>query len=214
MTNIGDLNYTISRPTMRNIQAFIKDYFTEILQIYENNLKELVEKYYTELLNEVKTFQMDFMIERGQLVEISNKKLMESSLKCDIFDNISKKAQATALKNFFRYITTPLVENFTLFFKDTYQEGMKREEFTKKGKNITKISFDKIEEKIKEYNDSQKKENEQKKINESAAPTKDDNVNKEFENKKKIKDLWDQEDNEVKENEENKSDEQSHKTNN
>ena len=191
-TNIGDLEYTISSSTMCNIYTFIKDYFNEILQIYEKNLNELVEKYKKKLLDEVKTFQRDFIVERAKLVDMPNKKIMEKALECDIFNNISKIAQTTALKNFFRYITTPLIENFTFFFKETYQEGMKRKEFIEKGKKITKISFDKIEEKIKEYNESQKKEIEQKQDNDSAAPTKNNDVKKDIE---EIKGIWDEEEN-------------------
>ena len=119
---------------------------------------------------------------------------MEKALECDIFNNISKIAKTKALKNFFRYITTPLIENFTLFFKETYQEGMKRKDFIDKGRKITKMSFDKIEEKIKEYNDSQKSEKEKKPNNSSAAPIKNSN-NKN--NIKKIKGLWDEEEDDI-----------------
>ena len=191
-TNFGDLDYTISLSSMSNIHSFIKDYFNEILQIYEKNLKNLVEKHKKELLDEVKTFQMDFIVERGKMVKRPNKKTLENALECDIFNNISKIAQTTALKNFFSYITTPLIENFTLFFKEAYQEGMKRKEFIEKGKAITKISFDKIEEKIKEYNDSKKKEKEEKSDNDSASPIKNDNDKKNIE---EIKGLWDEEEN-------------------
>lgn len=67
---------------------------------------------------------------------------------------------------------------------------MKRKEFIEKGKKITKISFDKIKEKIKEYNESQKKEIEQKQDNDSAAPTKKNDVKKDIE---EIKGIWDEE---------------------
>jgi flagellar biosynthesis GTPase FlhF len=190
-TNVGDLDYTISSSTMSNIYTFIKDYFNEILNIYEKNLKKLVEKYKKELLDEVKIFKMNFIIEKGKLFSSQNQNAMENALECDIFNNISKIAKTTALKNFFRYITTPLIENFSLFFKEVYQEGMKRKEFIEKGKKITKTSFDKIEEKIKEYNDSKKKEKEENSNSESAAPTKNDNDTK---NSEEIKDLWNEED--------------------
>ena len=193
-TNIGDLDYAISKSTMSNIHTFIKDYFNEILQIYENNLKELIAKYKKELLNEVKTFQMDFIIEKGKPIAMQTQKKLEDSLECDIFNNISKIAQKAAIINFFRYITTPLVENFTLFFKEAYKEGMKRKEFIENGNKIVKISFDKIEEKIKEYNDSKKKEQMQESNNESAAPTKN-NDKKDTEVTEKIKCLFDEEDN-------------------
>ena len=190
-TNVGDLDYTISSSTMSNIYTFIKDYLNEILNIYEKNLKKLVEKYKKELLDEVKIFKMNFIIEKGKLFSSQNQNAMENALECDIFNNISKIAKTTALKNFFRYITTPLIENFSLFFKEVYQEGMKRKEFIEKGKKITKTSFDKIEEKIKEYNDSKKKEKEENSNSESAAPTKNDNDTK---NSEEIKDLWNEED--------------------
>ena len=71
---------------------------------------------------------------------------------------------------------------------------MKRKEFIENGNKIVKISFDKIEEKIKEYNDSKKKKQMQESNNESAAPTKN-NDKKDTEITEKIKCLFDEEDN-------------------
>ena len=70
---------------MKNINTFFKDYFNEILKIYEKNLNELVEKYLEKLLDEVKNFNMDFILERRKYVEMKDKKGLENALKSDIF---------------------------------------------------------------------------------------------------------------------------------
>lgn len=66
---------------MGNIHTFIKNFFNEILKIYEKNLTQFVEKYKKKLVEEVKTFEMDFIVERGKLVEIPNKKSNGKSIR-------------------------------------------------------------------------------------------------------------------------------------
>ena len=170
---LGDLEYIMSETTKLNIKEFVVEYFKLVVNSYKKRLKILIENYSKILSNEILSFQNDYIRQNNNILDIQwTSTELNILLSNYISDKISKRAELCALKNSFSFITTPLIEKFAEFFSKSYLDiGIKSEEFKKNAKEITKISFEAIEEKIKEYNESKKKESE-------PAPIKDPPKNK------------------------------------
>ena len=172
-----DLKYSISELTKFNIENFVVKYFEEIVNIYQKNLDEINENYSKELANEILIFQNDYNKENDNLLEVKwTFTELQIIQKAYINENISKIVELAALKNCISFISNPLIEQFENFFSQLYVEGMNLEEFKETSNEAVKLSFDKIEEKIKEYNqliNKQKEEKEKesnKKENKSEEP--------------------------------------------
>ena len=134
------------------------------MKIYQDNIDSLIKIYSKELLNEIMTFQNDFNRENDNLLEVKfTSSEMENSLQNYIYKKISKTIELTVLKNSFRFIITPLIEKFAFFFEKSYihlMESKKDNEFSTYVKEITKVSFESLDKKIKEYNKLNKTKNE------------------------------------------------------
>ena len=140
-------------------------YFESTTKIYQKNINELIEIHSKQLSNDILVFQNDFNKENDNLLDVKWTSLeLENSLKNYLYEKISNKIELNILKNSFRFIITPLIKNFGMFFEKSYAGGMERDEFITYSKNIIKVSFEKIEQKIKEYNELQNKKKEQNKI--------------------------------------------------
>ena len=161
---LGDLKYSISRKSEIIIQDFSVQYFEEIMKIYEDNIDSLIKIYSKELLSEIMTFQNDFNKVNDNLLEVKwTSSEMESSLHNYIYGKISKTIELNVLKNSFKFIITPLIEKFAIFFEKSYislMESKKDNDFTTYAKEITKVSFESLEQKIKEYNELNNKKKE------------------------------------------------------
>ena len=73
--------------------------------------------------------------------------------------------ELSCLKNSYRFIASPIINVFKDFFYNIYIKGLNNKDFINEAKKLTGASFDKIEEKIKSYN------NELSKIGEPPAKT-------------------------------------------
>ena len=173
-SKLGELEYSISETTKTNIKEFVFYYFKLVINSYHKNLKILIENYSNILSNEILKFQNDFIKNNNNKLDIhwtiTELKIILSNY---INENISTNIELYALKNAFSFIITPLIEKFGEFFYKIYLQIIeKRKEFKEKAYEITKVSFDLIEHKIKEYNDLQKekKEEEMKKMKINSPP--------------------------------------------
>ena len=171
----NNLKYTISKPTQSIIQEFSVKYFENTTKIYQKKINELIENHSKQLSNDILVFQNDFNKKNDNLLDVKWTSLeLENSLKNYLYEKISKEIELNVLKNSFRFIITPLIKNFGMFFEKSYAGGMERDEFITYSKNIIKVSFEANEQKIKEYNELQNKKKEQNKIEletKEPAPT-------------------------------------------
>ena len=66
------------------------------------------------------------------------------------------------MKNSFNYIITPFIEKLNRYFIDSYKYAIKQDpEFIKKATEAATVSFDKISDKINEYNEKIKNRKEE-----------------------------------------------------
>jgi len=157
---LGGLNYTISDLTKSIIEEFVVQFYQKIINIYQTKLNEFIETYSKELTNEILNFQNDFSQKNNNLLEVkwtSNE--LEKSVQNYLYEKISKIFELIILKNSFMFIVTPLIQQFRELFEKSYLSLMNHEDFKNSTNEIIKISYDKIEIKIKEYNELAKKKN-------------------------------------------------------
>ena len=129
---------------------------------YEKKLNELLTKYTNELCNEIIKFQMEFREQNENYFKTPWTSLeLEKIIKKYLHDNLANMAKLANLKNSFSYISTPIIFEFGEYFKNSYAKGMTRPEFIESAKNVIKVPFNKIENKIKEYNEMMKKKAEE-----------------------------------------------------
>ena len=91
-------------------------------------------------------------------------------LKKDFKDKLDKPAQLAALKTAFIFIVEPLISKIGEYFTELYKQGMKKKSFMEKAIEAVKISFDNIEKKIKQYNESLNIKNNNNENNQEPAP--------------------------------------------
>ena len=159
-----NLNYQITNVTLSKIEEFVVQFFNEFIDIYKKNYNDLIELYKDEIMKEIDKFRMNFIIENGKF-EMNSSETIEIETKKFININISEIAEITAFKNFIRNITSPLVEQFSKEFEKLYKIAMVQKGFKDKALKILEISFDKIEQKIKQYNENEKKKKQDAKPN-------------------------------------------------
>lgn len=150
-TCVGDLHYTVSPETLNNIQNFVFDYFKEFLELFDKNYNQLVSDYTTKFSQDVKNFRNEFIATHKDF-DIDDSDNLIKQFSSSIKYGISDSAKKIAFKNLFLNIITPIVTQSKLLYENLYKEAIGRGNFKEKGKKLIKISFDKIEEKIKEYN--------------------------------------------------------------
>ena len=152
-----DLKYQITDVTLSKIEEFVVQYFNDFIDIYKINYQNLIELYKNELMQEIDKFRFNFIIENGKLFEMPKTEKLEKEIKEFIDMNISETAEIIAFKNFIRNITSPLVEQFAIEFEKLYKKVMEQKKFKDKALKILENSFDKIEQKIKQYNEEENK---------------------------------------------------------
>ena len=179
---IGDVDFSISKDSQISIKKFVTDYFERILESYKNNLNELLKKYSEELSNEIMEFQIQYNEKHENLLITPwTLEQLKASLNQFIFKNISKKAELIVLKNSFNFLINPLIKNFEDYFILLYNKAMEGDKIKKYVQTLIPSSFEHIEQKIKEYNESRNRE---------VAPTPNDKINEDM---KDINDLLDDE---------------------
>ena len=160
--NLNGNTYMISIESQSLILDFVIGYFKESLLNYEKKLNELLTKYTNELCNEIIKFQMEFREQNENYFKTPWTSLeLEKIIKKYLHDNLANMAKLANLKNSFSYISTPIIFEFGEYFKNSYAKGMTRPEFIENAKNVIKVPFNKIENKIKEYNEMMKKKAEE-----------------------------------------------------
>ena len=180
---LDDLNYSISDNSKSIIQDFSTQYFKEIAKIHEDNINSLVDIYSKELSDEILKFQNDFNIKNDNLLDVKWVSYeLEKSLKDYIYIKISKTIEISLLKNSFRFIVAPLIQQFGQYFEKSYLFGMGHDEFKNYCQEMSKVSFEKIEQKIKEYNELKKKEKEEEKIEDKKEEKEAQNIDFKSEN--------------------------------
>ena len=167
----GDVEFSFTKESLLHLDDFTIDYFKEILNSYQNNLEKFLSKYSKELANEITIFKVDFNSRNDNLINdyYSNIQL-DVILKDELKEKFSKIAEIAALKNSFISIIEPLIEKIGEYFIELYKQGMGQEKFINFARNSIKVSFDEIEEKIKEFNEKLKEREKNEFENDIAPP--------------------------------------------
>ena len=165
----GILTFKITDTLINEIKNFVVESLNEFFDIYKKNYNQLEEKYKQELFKEIESYRTKFIIENGKVFEMESSEEIEKNVGLFINMNISKFAETIAIQNYIRNMIGPLVEQFALQFKKLYYDTMKMDLFKNEIVDMIHISFDKIEQKIKKYNENEKKK---KQEISKPAPTK------------------------------------------
>ena len=145
---------SISFESTSKIREFVECYFKETLNIYDKNLEKYLEEWSNELAKEINEFQFQFIKNTDIIFECPWKTDIELKkiLKDFLYKNLAKKMELSCIKNAYRFIASPLIEQFKDFFYNVYLKSLNNKDFISEAKKLTGTSFDKIEEKIKSYN--------------------------------------------------------------
>jgi len=176
---------SISFESTSKIREFVESYFKETLNIYDKNLEKYLEEWSNELAKEINEFQFQFIKNSDIIFECPWKTDIELKkiLKDFLYKNLAKKMELNCIKNAYRFIASPLIENFKDFFYNSYLKSLNNKDFINEAKKLTSASFEKIEEKIKSYN--------QKSITPSEPPAKTPLDTESRDNSKSTMDLLD-----------------------
>ena len=168
---LGDIEFSFTENSLNILNDFILDYFEIILNIYQDNLENFLTKYSKELSNDLAFSQIQFNTQNDNLLtDLLTNIDFDLILKKDFKDKLDKPAQLAALKNAFIFIVEPLISKIGEYFTELYKQGMKKKSFMEKATEAVKISFDNIEKKIKQYNESLNIKNNNNENNQEPAP--------------------------------------------
>ena len=190
----GDVKFSFSENSLELLDSFILDYFGEILKVYEKNLIKFLSKYSNDLAKDIGLFTVQFNIKNENiLTDFSTNIEMDKILQNELKEKLLKTAELAALKNSFIFIIEPLIEKIGEYFIEIYRQGMKQKKFIDYTRDSVKVSFDEIEDKIKEYNEfiKEKEEEEKEKNNDDAAPLKNENDAQSSDLTKDVNDMFD-----------------------
>ena len=190
----GDVKFSFSENSLELLDSFILDYFGEILKVYEKNLIKFLSKYSNDLAKDIGLFTVQFNIKNENLLtDFSTNIEMDKILQNELKEKLLKTAELAALKNSFIFIIEPLIEKIGEYFIEIYRQGMKQKKFIDYTRDSVKVSFDEIEDKIKEYNEfiKEKEEEEKEKNNDDAAPLKNENDAQSSDLTKDVNDMFD-----------------------
>ena len=174
----GEIEFSFSELSLAYINNFILDYFNEILKIYKYHLDEYIKKYSKELSNEISLFTADFSSLNNILLNNNNTRVeLNIMYKKEIQEKLDKPSRLAALKNSFIFIIEPFINKIGEYFLELYKKGIEQKKFIDFSRDSIKASFEEIEKKIKEYNESLKekekdKEKEKEKDISGDAPPK------------------------------------------
>jgi len=167
----GKLEFTFSEQSLIYLDNFILDYFRETLEIYKNKLDEYTNKYSKELSNEISLFTAQFNNQNNILLRLKKTDVeLNIILKQEIQEKLEKTSRLAALKNSFIFIIEPLINKIGEYFLELYNQGICQKKFTDFSRDSVKTSFELIEKKIKEYNESLKEKENKDKGNDISDP--------------------------------------------
>ena len=177
----GEVEFTFSDQSLVYLDNFILDYFRETLEIYKNKLDEYINKYSKELSNEITLFTAQFNNQNNILIKPKKTEVeLNIIFKEEIQKKLEKTSRLAALKNSFIFIIEPLINKIGEYFLELYKKGIGQKKFTEFSRDSVKASFEEIEKKIKEYNESLKEKENKDEENDKkeAAPTNLDDITK------------------------------------
>ena len=177
----GEVEFTFSDQSLVYLDNFILDYFRETLEIYKNKLDEYINKYSKELSNEITLFTAQFNNQNNILIKPKKTEVeLNIIFKEEIQKKLEKTSRLAALKNSFIFIIEPLINKIGEYFLELYKQGIGQKKFTEFSRDSVKASFEEIEKKIKEYNESLKEKENKDEENDKkeAAPTNLDDITK------------------------------------
>ena len=177
----GEVEFTFSDQSQAYLDNFILDYFRETLEIYKNKLDEYINKYSKELSNEITLFTAQFNNQNNILIKPKKTEVeLNIIFKEEIQKKLEKTSRLAALKNSFIFIIEPLINKIGEYFLELYKKGIGQKKFTEFSRDSVKASFEEIEKKIKEYNESLKEKENKDEENDKkeAAPTNLDDITK------------------------------------
>ena len=169
----GNKEFKFSEDSMQILNDFCFKYFDNILNIYQKNLEEFLNKYSKELSLEIKMEKLELNSENllsEKILDIE----YESVLKNELIQKLEKNAKFAVLSNAYIYIIEPIIIKVGEYFSLLYHELMKRDKFINCVRNLIKDSFSDIENKIQNYNLQLKAKKEKENMeneNKGAAPS-------------------------------------------
>ena len=186
----GEIKFQFSERFFSELLKFIAEYLNHIMDIYEINLKKCVKEYAKNLSLELVEFQNQFNRNNNNLLMcLLTSFEFESTVKNDIMNLLQKKVELTILKNSFLFIIEHLLNKINEYFDGIFKKEMEQRKFYEKAIGSVKISFDKIEQNIKKYNQTFKND---ENINPEQGIKNDDNNDKDapmpFSSKKSVMD--------------------------
>ena len=188
----GDVQFSFSEKSLELLDSYIINYFQEVLNIYEKNLIKFLTKYTGNLTQCIGLFTVQFNQKNDNLLtDFSTNIEMEPILQNELKEKLMKTAELTALKNSFVFIIEPLIDKIGEYFIEIYKQGMKQQKFIEYIRDSVKVSFDEIEEKIKEYNEIIKQKEDEKQDNNDPAPLKKENDPNHSAVETDVNDMWD-----------------------
>ena len=168
---IGD--FSMSEEGHNKIEIYITHYFKKILEIYEINLKDFIQRFSDDISKKIIEDQINFNRKNDNLLTI---KMTIEEFKIIVEKNIqkkiSKKGKLIALRISFESLIIQFIEKFGYNYSIIYDEAMKKEEykdFQKMIKSYVSNSFNKLEKIIEQ--DKLEKINRQNNQNKEDAPT-------------------------------------------
>ena len=172
---IGNNEFKFSEESMQILNDFCFKYFDNILNIYQKNLEEFLNKYSKTLSQEIRIEKIELNSKNDNLLsETLLDTEYESVLKNELIQKLEKKARFTVLSNAFIYIIEPIILTIGDYFSLLYQKLMKKEKFIDCVRNLIKDCFSNIEKKINDYISILKSKKEKENIeneNKGAAPS-------------------------------------------
>jgi predicted GTPase len=154
----GEVEFTFSDQSLVYLDNFILDYFKEALKIYKIKLDEYIDKYSKELSNEISLFTAQFNNQNAILIKPKDTAIeLNITYKEELLHKLDKPFQLAVLKNSFIFIIEPLINKIGDYFLELYKQGINQKKFTEFSRESVKASFEEIEKKIKEYNESLKR---------------------------------------------------------
>ena len=144
------------------IKDFIEAFFKKNKEIYDKKIDEIISRYLNDLYDKILNLKFDFS---NQYYDLFSPCLdTKEELKKNMNDSFSKKIELTLIKNSFIFLIHLLIYNIKQYFTDLYFQEISKQEVKSHVLEVIKISLDKIDEEIKNYNklmEENKKNNEE-----------------------------------------------------
>ena len=147
------------------IKDFIDEFFNKNKEIYDKKIDEIISRYLNDLYDKILNLKFDFSNKYYDLFSpcLDSKEELKKTMN----DCFSRKIELTLIKNTFIFLIHLLIYNIKQYFTDLYIQEISKQEVKSHVLKVIKISLDKIDEEINNYNklmEETKKNNEEKSI--------------------------------------------------